>query len=411
MSSSFRKAWFAAPVVALAATGSAWAQEVVITPGIDVAAEWDSNREMVTQNEDSSASYKATLDTTISRRTPRSNTMFRPRIVAQEFPDRKGVDPVEAFVDFRTDYRTLKGTMGLLARYARQDAIHAEFGTANFDDFDPENPQAGENGIVLVGRTRTTTQVVPSFGYALTEKTSLDGSIDYQAVDYSDDVSSFSQSYKSPEVDLGVTHEITQRSSVTVGPYYSRFETDDKVNKTDTTGVSASWSYKWSEVTYTTITLRGERNEVEDTRLVDPTETSTNWGLDFQGVRQLRLGTFRYSVGRFLSPSTLGSRRQSDQLRLQYGRPLTPRVDFTSALRLVRDTRLGSDPFSDGTDDGDDTRKRARAEMNVRWALSRTMYVAAGYQYWWQDFGGDNDTAQSHAVILSFGYRAFTPTR
>jgi hypothetical protein len=410
MSSSFRKLCRAAPILALAAAADAWAQQTVITPAVDVGAEWDSNREMLpeTANADSSMSYKATLETTFARNTPRSQTTFRPRIVAQEFPDRSGIDPIEAFVDLRTNYRTLKGSFDLLGRWARQDSIHAEFSDAVFDDFDPTNPQAGEQSIVLVGRTRTTTQVSPSFAYSLTETTQLETQIEYLAVDYSQDVSGTSQSYTSPYAQITLAHELTQRSQIAFGPYYSHFETDDDINKTDTVGAVASWRYRWSEITYAMIAVRAERNEVEDQRLVPPQEESTDWGIEFSGARTLRVGSMRYSLGRFLSPSTIGSRRQSDQFRFQYDRPLSPRVDFGVAARMARDTRVGSDPFSTG---GDGRRERARAEMNLRWMMTRTMYIGAGYRFAWQNFDGPDDVAKNHAVLITFGYRAFTPQR
>jgi hypothetical protein len=413
MSSSFRNLCRAAPILALAAAADAWAQETVITPAVDVGAEWDSNREMLpeTANADSSMSYRATLETTLSRRTPRSQTTFRPRIVAQEFPDRSGIDPIEGFLDLRTNYQTLKGNLGLLGRWARQDAIHAEFSDAAFDDFDPNDPQAGEQSIVLVGRTRTTTQVMPTFAYSITETTQLDANVEYLAVDYSDDVSGVSQSYTSPSAEVTIAHEVTPRAQIAIGPYYARFETDDDINKTDTIGAVASWRYRWSEITFAMISLRFERNDVEDQRLLEPQEESTDWGIEFSGARTMRVGSMRYSLGRFLSPSTIGSRRQSDQFRFQYDRPLSPRIEFGFATRLARDTRVGSDPFATGTTTGDGRRERARAELNLRWMMSRTMYIGTGYRFAWQNFDGPNDGAKNHAVLLTFGYRAFTPQR
>src|SRR5690606_33260587 len=102
------------------------------------------------------------------------------------------------------------------------------------------------------------------------------------------------------------------------------------------------------------------------------------------GVRQNRVGNVRYSIGRFLAPSSVGSRRETDQLQVQYLRPLGPRLAFNGAVRLWRDRRIGND---DGNRDGD----RARAELALRGELTRTLYLAGGYRYSWQDLERNAD--------------------
>src|SRR6201999_2819220 len=108
MSSSFRNRYLgfaAAALLGVGLTPGAWAQQTLYYPGVEVSSVWDSNHQL-SQNEESTTGYRATLDTRIRRITPRSDTELRPQISYQKYSGRSDVDSLEGLFDVRSRYRT-----------------------------------------------------------------------------------------------------------------------------------------------------------------------------------------------------------------------------------------------------------------------------------------------------------------
>ena len=151
--------------------------------------------------------------------------------------------------------------------------------------------------------------------------------------------------------------------------------------------------------------MRGERNKSTVTGLTTTTdESSTNWGLEIGGERRTDVGGIRYSLGRYLQPSGLGNRRQTNLIQLEYDRALSERTAFTSALRLTRDQSIGKADTQRGRD-------RVRLELSLARQLTRTWEVSGGYRFSWQDLGGVADQADSHGVFLVVGFNGLDPRR
>jgi hypothetical protein len=403
MSSSSRSAVRRALLVAPLALASApaFAQQTYVVPRVEATAEWNSNREMVEDGsqEDATEGYKINADVLVGRRTQTTTLEVRPRVQFQEFPDRDGVDPVDYALDARAEHVGVKGTVGAIARYARQDVFNAEYGNPGFDDLQPEDPGVDSSGIVFVGGTRETARVEPSFRWNFSQRTAFGGSASYERVDYSSDIEFDRVGYDAQYAELVVIRALGPRSELEIGPYYAHSETDTGSNETDSVGARVTWTHEATETTYFTVSGVVEQNDITDF-VPEPVESdSTEWGVEFSGFYRQRVGGIRYSIGRFLRPSTLGSRRASDQVRVQYIRPLSPLMTFNAALRATRDKRIGGDdvPVVENRD-------RAIAELTLTRQITPTFYVTGGARYAWQDLGGESN-ANNYGVFLGFGWR------
>ena len=392
-------------VVLLAGSANGWAQQTYFVPTVEAAAEWNTNRELITVPalEDESVGYRLNALALWGRRTERSQFELRPRVQFQEFPDREGIDPVEYFLDLRGGHRTLKGETALFARYARQDVYNAEYGDAAFDEFDPDRPDVTSSGIVFVGGTRETIEVEPSFLYEFSELTSMSGLINYRKVDYGDEFLTERVGYESPYAELMLIRALGPLVEFAIGPYASRSEADDGSNETDTLGAKISLGYKWSETMYFTAAAVGERDEITDFTPTPVEDSVTDWGLEFTGYYRKRLAGVRYSIGRFLTPSTFGTRSTKDQIRVQYLRPLSPLMTFSGAVRFTRDQRVGDTANRD--------RDRALAELTLTRKLTPTWYVSGEYRYVWQDLGGGGGEADNNGILITVGYKGLNPAR
>lgn len=413
MSLSYRSALcFAA--LSLAAWAPVQAQQNYFVPSVEVGAEYYTNRELRTDPDlaKSSNSYQVRLDAEMGRATPRSDTELRSRLVAQQFPDRDSADRLEAFVDLNSAYRMQKGELNFLGTFARQDIFNSEFGDAG-SDFDPDQPLPPDvpTGNLQGDRTRTRYLAQPGFARMLNERTRLEGMIQYEAVRYSGEAADSRVGYNSPYAEVLLLRSLTQRTDMLFGPYVSRYEpsgatTLGSLTTTDSYGATAEFRHRWSTVSQITAQLRAERDE-EKRANVSATEddSSTNWGVEIMGQRQGQVSKVQYSLGRFLRPSSLGSRRTVDQVQLIYERSLTPLTKVRSAVRLQSDQRIGDDGVA-----GDD-RDRVRFDLALTRQISRQWFITGGYRFAWQDLGESVDSSRNHTAELSIIYRGLDPRR
>jgi hypothetical protein len=386
------------------------AQQTYFIPRVSVSAEYNTNREMTTAaTDDASSAYTGTLEARTGRATPRGDIELRPRVTYQEFPDRDGVDPLGYFLDLKTEYRSPRVLTSFLGKYARQDTFTAEFGTPVFDDFDPANPPLpNETGIVFVGRTREDVNLQPKISFVLTERTQLVANAGYQQVDYGASQLAGATGYESPSAGVGFDYALNQRTNIAAGPYWAHYESDDGTNETQTYGVQGQVRYEWSEISYFRAVVSFEQDDITQTDPLTGFSTDrsrNNWGLQLEGYQRHEVGGIRYSIGRRNLPSSFGSRRQIDEARVQYDRPLSPRLAFMGAVRFWRDERDSSTRISTAVD----SRDRARGELSLRWLATPSIDLSGGYRYAWQYAAFSSGKAQNHTAFITLGYRGLDP--
>ena len=406
-SSSRNRHLWAAAVAALLGAAAAHSQENYFIPQVSVGADYNTNRDL---NPDSSAvsgteTYHAAAEARIGHVTPRSETELHPKLVYQYFEGDTGLNKLDEFLDLRSFYKTLTGRFSFAGQYARQDIVTAELGSATFDEFNP-NPTTDDTGLVDVHGTRQTIDVKPGYSVDLNERSNLDAEFEYHAVKY-DAVLLDKVGYKSPYFEFTYGHQWGPRSSFSVGPYYSRFESDDDSNKTDTYGAIAQFRRQQTELTNFTLSIRAENDKSTDYLAGVETDSASKatWGIEFVGYRKFLVGGLRYSVGRFLQPSTLGNRRETDQIQLQYTRPISLRFGFTGAVRYSKDNSISADQNSNND------RKRAFADLGFEWQWTQTVFINGGYHYAYQNLQAGDTTASNNAVSLSIIYRGLQPRR
>jgi hypothetical protein len=399
-------------VLAIALVSVASAQELYFIPRVEVTTEYNTNRELTPDKalQDEMIHYRGLFEAQMGRRTPRSDVELRPRVVLQEFPDREGIDPVELFFDLDTGFHTQRSEFLLFARYSRQDSFNAEYGNANFDPFEPQDPNADDTGITYIGDTRKRITVEPDYSFAVSERTRIGANARYDNVNYdaNDDKPPGTVGligYDSGRVQVYLQRSFGPQFDLQVGPYVSRYEADDNSNQTDNYGLAFDGKYTWSQIWETGLTFQVERSDTTQTQAIPPAleETTTNWGLEFYGLRKGEVTSLRYSVGHFIEPSSVASMIETNQLRVQYDHIFTPRLTFNGSLRVKESARLGSSSASSSD--------FARAELSLRWRMTLSWFVRGGYRYAWSDPAGPGDNASDNAVFITIGYLGLDPRR
>src|SRR5690606_6926974 len=103
-----------------------------------------------------------------------------------------------------------------------------------------------------------------------------------------------------------------------------------------------------------------------------------------------------------IGPTAAGFVISRDQIRMQWTRRLTPKLNGILSLRGLRDEAV------------DDTviyarRLYANGSAGLEWRLTRPLSVAFTYDHTWQEFDDEPDDRRSHGAFLSFIYEPNRP--
>lgn len=393
-----------AGLLAGAAPDVATAADTYFVPGASARFEHDSNRNLTPDGQPSEnvTGYRATAEALIGSRTPRSDTQLRPQISVSRYPDTKEFNQTEAQVDLRSNYRSERSVLGLIARYSRTSEYNAEFADIAFDDFDPTAPVVGGDGRVIASERRTRIDVRPSFTYQFTPRTGIGLDLLAQDVSYGADGPTSQVDHRSYDVDLHVTQLLTQKTTMLLGVFASRYETDDDLNQTDGYGLSAALRQRWSETFTGDVAFRIEDSDIEYRGLVPQKQNRTTWSLRGGLAWRGQVTRVRMSLGRALAPSGDGSRAIRDELRAQFDRDLSQRLVWHGIARAMTQKTLGDLV-------PDNKRDSVRVESSLDWRASRTWTVSLGAAYTWQDREADPSSADSTSLFVSVGYRGLGP--
>ena len=381
----------------------AMAQQTDFVTFGSASAEWDSNR-LLERPPASAGSYGGVVGGDLRGLTPRSYTDLTAQILYTDIPQ-LGYDWTSGNVALKTDFKTLQADYTLLADYRHDDSVSTEFGQANFNNgLTSTSPDTTGTANVKTGISRDSYELDPGFDYNITPRLDLEGDFRINSVRYSVQTPGQEVDYTSPYAGLTLNYDTSQRSSIGFGPYYSRYQETGGTNTTNTDGAAFTYNYKTSDVTRMSVVLRVERDHIEELGFAD--QSATAWGVEWVGTHKFEVGSVKFSIGRFLEPSSIGGRVTLDQFRAQLNRPLSARFSFTGAVRVTHTELVGNAVAADQPPEN-----RTNAEMYLRFDLTRTWYVTGGYIFARSRDLGESDLAYSNGVILTVGYRGLEPPR
>jgi hypothetical protein len=377
------------------------AQEINFVPFATVTGEWDSNR-LLERPPASAASYGGLVGAELRDLTQRTYMDLAAQLYYTDVPQ-LGSSWTSGNLAFKSDFKTLYADYTLLAAYRHDDSYYTEFGHAAFDtDLTPTSPDTNATANVTTGITRESYELDPGFDYNLTSRLDLEGDFRINSVRYSVQTPGETVDYTSPYAGLTLNYDTSPRSSIGIGPYFSRYQETGGTNTTDTDGLSLAYLYKTSDVTRMTLTLRVERNHID--MLDFSSQSVTSWGIEWVGTHKYRVGSVQFSIGRFLEPSSIGGRVALDQIRVQYVRPLSARLSFSGAVRVTNTDVIGNALAAE-----EQPEHRTNAELYLHFDMTPTWFVQAGYIFARSRDLGVSDLAYSNGVLLSVGYRGLEP--
>ncbi|HTT02829.1 MAG TPA: hypothetical protein VMG11_12165 [Steroidobacteraceae bacterium] len=415
--------WWAALLVALACSRIAAAQEAVFVPQAQLTGSWASNRQLTIPASPSSEGLLGIFGGDLLLRNPTSTFDVRPLFTVQGDTNYSNLDRWEGLIDMIGHSQSLKGEYNVLLEYHREDAFNAQYGIVAYNPLNPNAPDTSGTGKIETGITKSTYEVAPDFSYELTQRFSIGGDATLAAVRYSQQFAGFMVSYNSPSVELNGGYKLSQRSQITIGPYYTVYDpvdTDQGSVKSTGYGLDFKYQFKWSKVSQMKLQLKVEHDTSSAARGVTPpsegsqpfdipASSATVVGVEWVGINRFETSTIQYSVGRFLEPSSFGGRVTNNQLRAQYVKRFSPRFQAVGAVRLTRTTEVGDNV----TFGNDCTCDRGLARVSLSTLLTPEWTLSGGYQGVYQNLHqnvpDEPNSAWSQGVFITVEYHGQQP--
>jgi hypothetical protein len=374
------------------------ASEVYWQPSASLTAEGDTNLELDPGNKTRTLGALAMVSSIIGITNPDSDINFRPRLEYRDYPEDSSDNRLEAYLDFNAVKRWQRSTFSVFGDLEHRDEFNAEFNSAIFDTFNPVAPTTPETGKAVIGGTRDSAYIVPTYNFKFSPLLAGGLSGVYQRMQYSpdDDFSHVDFQYYLGKASL--TWTVSERSELSFGGFGSKYDALHFDSHSTGAGGSLDFDTHWTQKLSASASLIFERVKFTQTapQILDTSANATGGTVGL--IYAAQVSRFKFNAGRVVTPSGGGSLYTSDQIRFQYDRDITYRFTATAAAIGLRDHGVTSNVV------GND-RSYLQTVIEAKWMMARTWFLQGGYQYSWQKFETSPDGAASNRVYIRVVYQ------
>jgi hypothetical protein len=296
--------------------------------------------------------------------------------------------------DFNSDNQDLKAdiaygwernSLSLYGRYWRDSTLNTAFLDTGFDQRQIE------------GATRRTESTLrPAWNWQITEKQTLDTSLQGQTVDYESDRY---VDYDYATANVNWTYILTERMRLQLQPYYSWFKNEADISvKSNTYGLQAGFLWAVSEKWQWDLLAGGSKIYSEYAQgVIEDQDSSSYIGNTTLSFTEEKYG-FNANLSSNISPSGNGILLQRNQGRLSfYWKPL-------ERIRFDIDGLVGRNTSTD--DRIDDDRDYRQAGARLAYQFLQEWWISARYRYREQEFDrADAGAARGNSVFVTVSYR------
>jgi hypothetical protein len=380
---------------------AAGAAQYTWSPKVELTTEFNTNRDLLTTDADSSAAYFLDAGGQLKIVTPRSVTTVRPVIRAQQFPDQDALNTFEGFLDFYSQRQYERGSFDVFGLYEHRDAYNADLTDPNFNDLNPGLPPPGTDSGTVNNRgdTRTKLYLAPSGVRQMTERLDMGLSAAFEKINYSNGLGSANVPYDYLEGTASAGYEVTQRTSLVTSIFAADYSQNEVGVGSDGYGLSVGFKQQSTQLLTTSLTVTVEKWNLGEGAPTAFSGDETSIGGTFEVRHKGEVSSTQLLASHGVAPSTSGGMFTVDQLQLEFQRELSARLQLRTAGLYYRETALNSDRLLLPGQD------YFNAEIALRWATARNWYLSGGTRYTWSKGEGDAQSADNVAVFMSVAFQ------
>jgi hypothetical protein len=393
---------FAGAALGMLVSPVSGAQAWIFDPRIEVEAIYDDNYRLTSIPGQEIEVTGGAIDAELAGRKEWQAAMFEiaPRIRSTFFPDESSEESTDYFLNLLGERRTQRTKLGIRGQYADESVVTSELPVADFPGVGLGQPTGGDAGRTTLRNRRALYLIQPTLDFDWTERRQLSFEAHYVQADYDDNLVE-QVGYKDVGGSAGIGWNLTQRSTFSIDLLGARYEPDDDTGSTTSTGLTAEWRTAPSQVTdfyFRVGSSRAERDSNATDAGVDSSSFNGGVGVawNFQ-VTRIVIDALRATV-----PSSQGEMVDRDELRFRVSRTFSPRFSGFVALRGIRTEGVDSDT---GTTSSIRERKYYTGRTGFEWRMNRQYALEGMYEYKWQEYQGDANSATSNGVMFSVVYQ------
>ena len=391
-------------LLAAVAARPAAAAEVYFQPLATLTAETNSNLELDPGTRQQVEGYLADVSTIIGIATPDSNTMIKPRLQYSEYPQDSADDRLEGQLDLSSSFRTQRSGGRISGSYQHLDSFNAELTSPVFNDLNPVQPTNPETGKVTYGASESNLLLYPTYSYKLTPIIGAGVSGVYQNVTYTPAESLGNSDFDYYQAKAFLSWSYSQRTDLSFGVFGSKFQVSHVDSEATGSGATVDLNTSWSPVFSTHASLIYQHTSIADEAVADDNRAVGAVGGNVFASYRSQVSEIKFSAGRGFTPSGAAAVYSVDTAQLQYNRTLNARLSFLGAVIGLRTRVLGA-----AATNNNDNRSYAQTLLEGKWLITRNWFVQGGYQYQWQKYQSDSESAANNRIYIRIGYQGLAP--
>src|SRR5690606_5650064 len=378
----------AAAAVAVALCAPAWPANWEIAPRVEAGYRYNDNHRLDQPGEEVEVSG-AEVDARATFRTidPRTTFEITPRVRATHFPDERDEDYTDYLLSGLFQDVTPRRRVGVRAEATRETVVRSELRDAELDGElgVPDDPDSGR---VRERADRDLLRVAPFFSYALSERYLVQFDASLLDASYSGASRGAYQDFNEYNLGAGVGVQTSERSSVLLRAFGSRYET---TFDSEGYGAELRWTTDFSPTSRAYVSLGGQQTERDG----GESQSGLVGGLGGRWTSQRN--EFFIDLMRSVRAIGAGTIVERHQLRLGIDHAVSPRLGLQLAVRANRDEELedvGTYP----------TREYASAQAGLEWRWTRFVSLRATYNYYWQEYEDEPSDASANSFLIGLVY-------
>lgn len=311
----------------------------------------------------------------LQRRTQTSLVQISPRANIRSYPDDSDLDSEDFYLDVLGSSTGQRSEWSIGADIRQEQVLRSETPVS-----DPDDPRLDDDVTNTVSvrerRQREKLRIQPAVSFDLTERSSLKFDLNYIDVSFDNQELGNAVDFSTSNADLSIARDIGQNSSVEFGVFASRYETDDGVNDTKTTGFRARISNEISETTNLYAEAGWQSADIELTDAPGIVRESTENSLLARAGfdKQWQRSRLRASIEHGQSPAGSGFIVERTQIRGAFNYMLTQRASLLSGAVFLTSETLGIDAVTASDLDYIQAFAGLAYELSRTWSL-RTTYT------------------------------------
>jgi hypothetical protein len=399
----------AACAIGAAVLSPSFAAQTFVQPTVSVTAENDTNLDLDPGPPQNVQGYEANASALMGVTTQTTDSIVLARLDYRDYPKDTPDDRLEGFLDFRSDYTTQLSHASISGIVDHRDEFNAQLSSATFDEINPIQPTNPTTGRALTGESLTNVLLMPSYAYKLSPLLGVSGTLVYQKLMFTPSILGLEDfNYYQGKGSLDWSY--SARSQLSFGGFGSYFDSTQAGSHAQGAGASVEWDTNWTQLFSTNAAVSYQRTDTDYHQALgdfaSPEENAqiNSWGANINALYKTQLSQYRLSLQRMVTPSAAGGMYMNNQGQFQYTREFSQRLTFTGAMIYLKNSEL---PINLSKDD----RKYLQTLVDVKWMIAPTWFIQCGYQYFWEKYTQETNSAANNRVYVRVGYQGRPPQR